>query len=416
MTTHAPLTPPSALSLYDQRPFFEKALLFGLQHGIIDQHKLDAIAHDAPKGMVQIARYFGSEFLRPELERAKERLINLVSLALEDASGGDLRQAAQSLREHSFLSRSKAGSDLLRSMLALPQNTHFGMNERKGFGNDQIPQLARWSLCSLADYQVEYAKRSRVAQTMDAAIWLAEGLGLGRAELEEEGKDAEAVIRTSLIRIATGGRDMPDWVAFQRMVLALRKKHATGKARAGLDHTATITLPIPQDLPERFRSVVEALRESVMQDLPKILDERLAPRKLFDQTPAFLGRYFWIEDTLNEVDQHERLVSAAWHKATSGHSDDGSLLTLFLCIAANATPKTLLSEKSAATLVRKIRKAGLEPGLSGKYIQDHAPQQHRDDYARLWNDFIEEAGPTLLQGHDLSEALTLLRRECNVTG
>ncbi|HPH14018.1 MAG TPA: hypothetical protein PLC34_09500, partial [Burkholderiaceae bacterium] len=56
------------VALFDARPFFEKALAYGLQHGIIDQARLDAIQTEAPKGMVQIARYFGSEFLRSELE------------------------------------------------------------------------------------------------------------------------------------------------------------------------------------------------------------------------------------------------------------------------------------------------------------------------------------------------------------
>ena len=63
---------PAALAPYDARPFFEKALAFGIQNRILDSAKLDQIATDAPKGMVQIARYFGSEFLRPELERARD--------------------------------------------------------------------------------------------------------------------------------------------------------------------------------------------------------------------------------------------------------------------------------------------------------------------------------------------------------
>ena len=73
----------SDVALFDDRPFFEKALAYGVQHGILDNAKLDAIQTDAPKGMVQIARYFGSEFLRPELEKAKDRIVNLVSLNLE---------------------------------------------------------------------------------------------------------------------------------------------------------------------------------------------------------------------------------------------------------------------------------------------------------------------------------------------
>ena len=219
-----PSTLASSVSLYDARPFFEKALQYGVQNGIVDQHKLDAICADAPKGMVQIARYFGTEFLRPELEKARDRLVNLVSLYLESSSRGDLRQAAESLRDHSFLSRSKGGSDMLKALIAMPQNSHFGMNERGGFTDEHIPVLAKWSLRSLPDYQAELAKRQQVLRVMDAAIWLADALGMDAAELEEAGKDAEAVIRTALLVLACGRTEMPDWVAFEKMVATLRKK------------------------------------------------------------------------------------------------------------------------------------------------------------------------------------------------
>ncbi|MEY4346282.1 MAG: hypothetical protein RL032_2114, partial [Pseudomonadota bacterium] len=49
-----------SISLFDARPFFEKALAYGVQHGLINQAKLDAMCLEAPKGMVQIARYFGT--------------------------------------------------------------------------------------------------------------------------------------------------------------------------------------------------------------------------------------------------------------------------------------------------------------------------------------------------------------------
>jgi hypothetical protein len=423
MPTHNASNPLAAVSLYDARPFFEKALVFGVQHGILDQSKLDAICTDAPKGMVQIARYLGNEFLRPELEKAKDRMVNLVSLYLEQCSGGDLRLAAESLRDHSFLSRSKGGSDMLKSLIAMPQNSHFGMNERSGFTDEHIPLLAKWTLRSLPDYQVELAKREQVAQVIDAAIWLADALGMEASELEEAGKDAEAVIRTALLIFATGRTEMPDWIAFEKMVLALRKKHGAAKADgkskgkvAGSASPLTFAIALPNNLPAQHQAVVEAVRQSMLADLPKILDTALPARKLFDQTPAFMGRYFWVEDGLSEVDHHDRSASAAWNKATGEHSDDGSLLTLFLCVAAEAAPKTLLTEKGAAALIRKIRKSGFKPDLASHYIQEHAPAQHQDGYARLWLDFVEEAQSTLQSDFDyeLKDALALLRRECNV--
>ena len=397
-----------SVSLFDARPFFEKTLAYGVQHGIIDQAKLDAICQDAPKGMVQIARYFGTEFLRPELEKARDRMVNLVSLYLEHSSGGDLRAAAESLRDNSFLSRSKAGSDMLKALIAMPQNSHFGMNDGAGFTDDQIPLLAKWSLRTLPEYQIELAQRSQATLLVDAATWMAETLGLSADDLEEAGKDAEAVIRTALLARLARRTEMPDWVAFEKMVAALRKKYpATGAAPA---------IAVPKDLPAAFASVVERVRQSILPDMPKILDTALPPRKLFDQTPAFMGRYFWLEDAVSEVDHFDRSASAAWNKATNGHGDDGSLLTLFLCVAAGSAPKTVLTEKSAATLIRKIRKSGLQPALATDFIFSHAPQHHQNDYADLWDAFIEDAKPILQSDRDyvLNDALALLRRECNI--
>lgn len=396
----------SVVALFDDRPFFEKAVAYGVQHGVLDQAKLDAIQTDAPKGMVQIARYFGSEFLRPELEKAKDRIVNMVSLTLQIQSGGDLRKAAEHLREHSFMSRSKAASDMLKALIVMPQNTHFGMNEHGGFSDKHIPQLAKWSLCNLADYQAELAKRQQVAHVIDAAIWMADELGLHADDLEEAGCDAEAVIRTALLAAATKHKDMPDWVAFQKIIATLRKPSAT----------KAINLAEPKNLPAEFKDAIEQVRQSVEADLPKILDSAITCQKLFNQTPAFVGRYFWVEDGLSEVDHFDRQTSAAWTKATGGHSDDSSLLTLFLCIATGSTGKTLLTEKTAATLIRKIRKSGVQPELATEFIQANAPSEHQDDYIDIWEAFIDESLDTLASDHDykLHDALSLLRRECNV--
>lgn len=399
---------PSVVSLYDARPFFEKALQYGVQHGILGPEKIETMRIEGSKGMVQIARYFGNEFLRPELEKARDRMINLVSLYLESTSGGDLRQAAGQLRDFSLLSRSKGGSDMLKALIAMPQNSHFGMNERGGFRDEHIPLLAKWSLRSLADYQAELARRSQVAQVVDAAVWLAGELGMDADELDEAGKDAEAVIRSALLALAMGRIEMPDWVAFEKMVVALRKKHgAAPKA---------LPVAVPKKLPAHLHGVVALVRRSVIADAPKILDPALPVRQLFDRSPAFMGRYFWVEDALAEVDHHDRQASAAWNKVTGGNSDDGSLLTLLLCVAAGAAPKTMLTEKGAATLVRKIWKSGFHPALAHQYLLDHAPAQHQEAYTSLWEDFVEEAQPTLQSDavHALNDAVALLRRECHV--
>jgi hypothetical protein len=395
------------VSVFDARPFFEKALAHGVAQGMLDTTRLDAIAAEAPKGMVQIARYFGSEYLRPDLEKARERIVNLVSLHLEFQSGGDLQKAAAMLRDQTLLSLSKGGSNMLRELIAMPQSSHFGMSEHGGFTDDHISLLAQWSLRSIADYRAELIQRQQVGRVVDAARWMAGALEMDDEALQEAGHDAEAVIRTALLALSCGLREMPDWVAFEKMVVLVHKKSVTAKP---------VTVRLPRDLPRAFHAVVEPLRAQVTVDLPRLLDPANSLRKLLDKTPAFMGRYFWVEDALNEVDHFERTHSAAWDKATGGHGDDSSLLTLFLTLAAGAPPKTLLTEKAAAALVRKIRKTGLQPATAAQFIVDHAPEQHRTDYLDLWNAFLEEAQPVLLSDRDLAmhDALALLRRECNV--
>ncbi len=407
-----------SISLYDSRPFFEKALQYGVQHGIIPSAKLEAIESEAPKGMVQIARYFGSEYLRPEIEQAKLRIVNLVSLYLEHSTGGNVQLAAESLRDNSFLSHSKAGSTLLKDLITLPQNSHFGMNERTEFTDEYIPLLAKWTLRTLPEFQAELGKRQKVAAIVDAAIHLAEQLGFDEEQLEEAGMDAEAVIRTALLTLAAKNRKLPDWAGFERLITLLRKKPASEVKKA---------LVLPKNLPNAFTDVVELVRKSVIADLPKLLDPELPSRKLFNQTPAFMGRYFWVEDALSEVDTYEREVddkhaariaqsSNTWQKATQGHSDDSSLLTLFLTIAAGSKPNSLLTEKSATALIKKIRKSGIDAELPVTYIRDQAPTAYQTDFCEMWQEFITDAQSTLKSDFDynLHDALALLRLQCNV--
>ena len=319
------------------------------------------------------------------------------------------------MSEHSFLSRSKGGSDMLKVMIAMPQNSHFGLQDDAAgsastFTDALIPQLARWSLRSLADYQAELAKRQMVARVIDAAVWLADEYGLDAEHLQEAGKDAEAVIRTALLLHSLGGRRMPDWVAFEKMIAALRKT---------AQNTATATVPAmaaPTHLPAEFADVVAAVRLSVLADWPKITDASLPVRQLFDRSPAFVGRYFWVEDALGEVADFDTQVSKAWHKATGGQTDESALLTLFLCIAAGSAAKTMLTEKTATTLIRKIRKTGLAPSLARDFILTQAPAQFQGDYARLWTSFVEEAQPLLTSDATfaMEDALALLRLESQV--
>ncbi len=396
------------IAVYDHRPFFEKALHFGLQHGLIDAAKLESIRNDAPKGMVQIARYFGTEFLRPELEKARERMVNLVSLHLEYASDGDLHAAATLLRDHSFLSRSKAGSDMLKALLTLPDTTHFSMQDSGEFRDELIPVLAKWALKPLPEVQIELAKRSDIATRIHAAVWCAHTLGVARRELLATDTDSEAVIRTALL-CATAGRSlMPNWAQFETVVNQLRKRAEGGKA---------VRLALPKGVPAEYQPVLQATLDSLQEhDLPKILDASAKPRKLFIQSLAFMGRYFWLDEGVDDISELDRAISDQWLKLTQRHTDDGSLITLFLCIATGSTRKTTLTEAAAATLVRKIRKGSYQPAQASDFIFEFAPHEHHADYQTLWKNFVEETRRDLTDERDtrLVEAMATLKLHCNI--
>lgn len=411
----------SALQLHDARPFFEKALVYGAQHGILDADRLAAIHTDAPKGMVQIARYFGSEFLRPELEKARDRMVNLISLYLLETTDGDLTKAAVSLRDHSFLSRSKGGSDMLKRLIAMPESSNFGM---AGYADAETPLLAIWSLRSHADYRAELARRTQIAGAIQAAEWWAQQYDLDTDELEAAGADAEAVVRTGLLVHALSPRAMaqgewPHAAGFARLVMALRKKKTAVPAQ----------LRLPAGLPPALHDAVQAQCTAVLADLPKLLDAATPLPPLLRPLAPFRARYFLLDDPLAEVEDYHRSLdgldaedappkpaSKTWAKALQGNEDEHSLLTLFLCLAAGVPKKTLLTEKTAASLVRKVRKSGWQPALATEFIHSHAPGVHQEDYAALWNSFVQDAQKTLLSDMDyqMHDALALLRRECHV--
>ena len=417
-------TPATALALHDTRVFFEKALAYGVQHGIIDDATLDAIHAEAPKGMVQIARYFGNEFLRPELEKARERMVSLISLYLQESCDNDLQAAAQSLRQNSLLSRSKGGSDMLRRLIALPESSHFGM---AGSDEAQTPLLALWALRSHAEYRNELARRSHIAEAIKAALWLVAPYHLDVDDLEEAGTDAEAVIRAALLwrALVPRARAWPTTPALQKVLTELRKKRGAGPLPA-------LELHLPNSLPVPLHAVVHAEFAAVQADWPRWMDSAQPLSALLSPLGRMRARYFLSDDPLAEMEEYEQQLavltvldagdtapqpaSKTWLRLTQGQTDEHALLTLFLCVAVGTPKKTLLTEKTALSLVRKIRKHGWQPALATDFINEHAPGAFLQDYCALWDSFVGESQKTLFDDHDitLSDALALLRRECHV--
>lgn len=395
------------LAHYDNRFFFEKVLAYGRANGILNPERLDKLCDEAPKGMVQLARYFGTEYLRPDLEKARLRLISLVSLSLELQNDADLRRAAESLRDNSLLSRSKAGADMLKALLVMPQSSHFGMNESAVFSDALIPKLDEWSFKPVHAYRVELERRAAFNGQIEAAKWFAAQLELDADELHESGHDADAIVRTGLLALNTKRTEFPEWKMFEKLVAYWSQQLAMDDGRR---------LVLPKNLPPALVGIAQNALDSIAIDLHKLTPTPAAIRKLFQNTPAFMGRYFWLEDSMAAVVNYDRAVSKEWSKATEGSDDESALLTLFLCIAVGAPKKTVLTEKTAASLIRKLRKNGWQPELATDFIRQNAPFAFAQDYLALWEQFVQESNKTLLSDMDyaLNDAMALLRRECQV--
>ena len=101
MTIHNQLT------IHNDQPFFEQALQHGVLSGIITRERVQEIINEAPQGIVQIAGVFGNKNLRPSIEEARIRIVNLVSLYLQATCEGDLDRAALSLQNQSILTHSR---------------------------------------------------------------------------------------------------------------------------------------------------------------------------------------------------------------------------------------------------------------------------------------------------------------------
>ena len=391
------------VALFDDRPFFERALVYGVREGIIDHDKINSILNDAPKGMLQIANFFGTAYLRPNVEAARARMVNLVSLHLEDSSGGDLEKAARSLRDHTFLSLSRGGSETLKSLWAMPEDASYALLLRQS----QKEFLAEWSLRSLAEYRQECERRQGHQTAISAALWFAEKLGVPASGISTVA--VESIIRTAILVYlsATTPASLPNAAGLIAIFDAIRKKGVPAKGRKHLKE-------VFKALPEAYRTVASReLKRVESEDLPRILDASEAMNRLIQELePLYFLRDFGPED----ASLFDAAVSEDWQRITGGKTDDNSLLTIFVCLAAAAPAKPALSKVAARALIRKARSDGFQRLPVLRFIRASAPYEMQDDLEALWQDFFPEAEGFLLDATDttLSEALAFLKENCSV--
>ncbi|MFC5475632.1 hypothetical protein [Paraherbaspirillum soli] len=376
-----------------------------MQEGILDHASCQAMIVDGAKGTVQVANYFGTSHLYTDLENARQRIVNLISLYLEHKYDGNLLTAAQSLRDNTFLSHSRGGNEMLKALHARPDCTVFGDIKGQSLQAFQDERTLAKPF-SLSAYRKECQAREQAAATMDAALWLAKGMEVAPAALDFIA--AEAVIRTALLVRAGSGESCPNRIEFAKLMDAIRGKTcASGKLR--------MPKAILEDVPVQYQAIAaRILREIDKHDAPLIANPELALDALLN---AVESRYFLRETGLEDVGDFDALVSKEWHKVTKGKEDPYSRLTVFMCIATGATPKSTVSETEARAMIRQVRQHGFDSDAVAAFIKQSAPFEIKENLLSLWQDeFLPEAMDYLLDDSDAkySGAMKFLKENCNI--
>ena len=394
------------LAVLDQRPFFETALRYGVQRAILTSSKIAAIEAEAPKGMVQIAEAFGSKYLRPEIELARKRIVNLASLYLLETSGGDLEIAAKLIRDNTFLTLSRGGSGLLKALFAMPEYALLG-REVKGKVEDF---LEAWSLREKpADYRQALEHRQQNALEIEAGFWFGEVLGLSRSYLQDEDAEAVGIVRSALLVTVFGGEDgsLENQVEFATLVDTIRSLTPAERVQA-------MEMLDISEVPQQFHTLVNRIVQEICEhDLPLFKDKKASLDKLVF---SLKDRYYLRDHEIEDTSAYDALVSKEWTRLTKGKTDVDSLMTLFVCIAAGVAPKTSLPEKSAKSIVKKFREQGFTHELATQWISTAAPHEKQEGLLEDWNNFIEEANNYLMDDWDsnYSGALRFLSLHCHI--
>ena len=401
------------LAQFDSRPFFDKALRYGFEQQIISPARLRSIEEDFAKGIVQIANFFGTAHLRPEIELALRRMVNLISLYLEEISGGDLQIAATSLRDKTFLSHSKGGSDMLRRLHTMPESTllfssPLAPEDQRAY----LEERTAASTISLSEYHSEFAQRQENQHTIDFACWLAKKMGAARDDVD----DAEALIRSALLVIFVdqAALQIPTRTAFVRLIKAAK----SAKAKLDEKRLNTFFKEAPGELQQLARRAMERFIEHELLQIRAVGNS--ADQLLYGES----GQAYFINENIDEdVREYDRLVAKEWDRVTRGESDDPAILaTVFLFLASGQPPKASMLLKEAKEVVRIFRTVGFDSLAVTNFINDHAPQALREDLCKFWEDDLRNEAQEQLADTDpnwpdthMDRAIEYLRKTCCAT-
>ena len=393
----------TGLAAYDNRPFFERVLRFGLDRGIITPSKWGALQLEGAKGVVQIADYFGTAHLRSNLDEAIVRIVYLASLYLEHYSAGDLEKAAHSLQDNSFLSHSRGGSEMLKALNALPVDESLMQKPEdiKVF----LEARTLSNVWSLQEYQAVYRERQSYQLDIEAAVWFCGRMNIPRADLP--GVSAETVLHAALLTLLAGRVDgrllnAKEFTAFLKKIRKEKKKFII---------PSSLLADVPTPYHPRLQQLLHKIRT---QELPHIMDESIPFDDLLRQ---YHDHFRATSGSNSDVSDYDELLTDEWRKVTGGKTDSDSMNTIFLCLCAGKPPKPVISLTEAKTLVQAIRETGIASASVSAFINRCAPHQMVEGLLSLWQEeFLPEVvEPYLLDASDeMDTVLQILRQNCHI--
>lgn len=406
----------SALATLDNRPFFDRALRHGVEQQLISSERLRTLQEEFAKGIVQIANFFATAHLRPELELARHRMVNLVSLYLAEMSGGNLQTAALSLRDNTLQSHSKGGSDMLKRLHALPDHTLIldaqpSQEDQRAFLDEKT---AAHSL-SLAEYQSAWVIRQGIKNRIELAFWLGKKMGVDRTQAQSE--DADTLIRSALLvlYVDKAALKFPSHTSFVSLINAARSTTRNAKTK----FNETRLEGFLKEAPREFQTLLrQAMQHFIEHELPQLRALGItADKLLFGDS---LIPFFVQKDLDEDVREYGRLVAKEWDRITQGDADDPAVLaTVFLCVATGLPPKPRMLLREAKEIIRHYRHTGFDTQAVLDLIEQHAPEALRKSLKNTWLNEIKPEAEERLSDTDQSDthmdrAVEYLRTSCSV--
>lgn len=402
-------TQQNALATIDARPFFERAIAYGVGQQILTPLHLDKLSDDGPKGIVQIANHFGTAYLHASLETAAARMVHLISLYLEDKSNANLQLAAVSLRDNTLLSHSRGGSEMLKRLNALPQDTQ--LIERKADPEAEkafIDEKTFAAPMTLAEYRHELAERLALQRQIDFARWVA---GQLKARGEDYlGHSAEQIIHSAMLVWYVGNEAcvFPTKADFVKLIAQLRKP--SFKPQNGIFAKAM------KAAPEDFRLMAEQQMEGFIRDkLPDLRSKDFKPAEFIHGDRG--GMYFIRESLEEDVGEYDKLIAEKWVKLSKGKSDPATIFTLFLFIATGQKPKATMLQKEGKAIIQVFREQGFQSDQVCEFINEVAPYEQRTELTQMWLEDLKPEAEIHLADPDrddtyMERALRYLQHSC----